>query len=157
MSKSRRIPSFLRGLLNEDDMQRITDTIASVEKKTSGELRVSIREKRHRSEKELDLAGVAANEFRRLEMDKTRDATGVLLFFLFSDRKFQILADTGIYTRVPQATWDAIAVDISTHLRAGRFGDGICYGVDECGKLLAREFPIQAGDVNELSNDVSIT
>ncbi len=157
MSEKKKIPKFLRGILTNEDLSRIADAIKEVEKKSSGEVRVSIHEKKHRKEKHLTLIDLAAKEFHKLGMQKTKEGTGVLLYFLFSERKFQILADAGIYSKVPQLKWDEIALDISNHFKSGKFFDGIHYGIDECGKLLAKEFPVRHDDVNELPNEVSIS
>ena len=157
MAEKQSIPRFLRGILGDPDLRRIAETVNRIEGTTSGEIRVSIREKRHRKERDMSLMDLALADFRRLGMDRTKEGTGVLLFILFSERKLQILADKGIYARLPQEGWDLLAVEIATHFRSGKFADGICYGVEECGTLLAREFPHQPDDVDELPDDVSIS
>lgn len=157
IKSQRSTPKFLRGILSDEDFTRVAERIGQVEKKTSGEVRISIREKRDRKEKELDLFSLAAKEFHRLGMQKTRHATGILLFILFEEKKLQILADAGIYVKVPQSKWDEIARDISSHFKNGKFGDGMCCGIDEMGKLLGEHFPIESDDKNELSDEVSIS
>lgn len=157
MAQQQQIPKFIQNILSASDLEHIAQTVSEIEKKTSGEVRVSIREKRERLEKKLDLMTLAAKEFHKLKMHETKDATGVLLFFLFQERKFQILADTGIYKKVPQSTWDNIARDISTKFKEGKFGDGICSGIREVGNQLAEHFPVAPDDTNELSNEVSFS
>ncbi len=157
MAEKQSIPKFLRGILDRADLERIADTVRSVEATTSGEIRVSIREKRHRKEGTMSLMDIALSDFRRLGMHNTKEGTGVLLFILFSERQLQILADKGIYARLPQEGWDRLAVEIASHFRSGKFADGICHGLRECGALLAREFPHRPDDVDELPDDVSIS
>lgn len=157
MAEKHSIPKFLQGILGEAELERIAETVRSVEQTTSGEIRVSIREKRHRADRKLSLMELALADFRRLGMHNTKEGTGVLLFILFSERKLQILADKGIYARLPQEGWDLLAIEIAAHFRSGNFADGICHGIRECGTLLAREFPHQPDDVDELPDDVSIS
>lgn len=157
MTKKKTIPKFLIGILSLEDLTTVANTITEAEKKTSGEIRISLREKRHRKEKKMNLFSLAHQEFHKLGMEKTHDHTGILLYFLFEDRGFQILADKGIYAKIPQTTWDKIAEDISLHLKQGNFCKGICHGIEECSKLLSREFPIKPDDINEIPNDVSIS
>ena len=87
---------------SKDDLQKITEACEKAEEKTAGEVRVSIFSKRPRKLKNLSLKEVAQAEFFRLGMDKTRDKTGILLLIILVERKFQILADSGINAKVDQ-------------------------------------------------------
>ena len=140
----------------DDDFLRISNKIKEAEKTTSGEIRVSIKEevpflKRKKSIKEL-----AEEEFYKLNMDKTRDKTGILLFIVLGERKFYILADEGINEKVSPDTWGRIRSLIENEFRNGRFTQGIIAGIEEIGKVLSQHFPIKPDDTNELSNKVVI-
>ena len=143
-------------LLTHAELQKIAETIAEAEKKTSGEIRVSIRKKRAWSERKLSLHQFALRNFYELGMDKTKGKCGVLLFFSVSERAFQIIADEGIHKRVHDRYWDELASTLSSHFKEKRFCDGICEVVKEIGRKLAEEFPHHKGDSNELPNDVAI-
>jgi len=147
---------FIRRFLSEKDLETIANLIAEVEKQTIGEIRVSIRERKHFLERKLTLHELALREFYRLGMEKTRQRTGVLIFLLFSEKKFHIIADEGIHRRVSDGTWERVADAMSAHFRRGHFCQGICEGIERVGKILAENFPTQAGDVNELPNQVNI-
>jgi uncharacterized membrane protein len=41
------------------------------------------------------------------------------------------------------------------YLAKNEFGGGLAHGVKRTGEVLAGFFPYQAGDVNELSNEIS--
>jgi putative membrane protein len=77
-----------------------------------------------------------------------------LIFILFSEKKFHIVADEGIHTKVQEGTWDGIAAVMSSHFTKGNFRSGIIEAVTSVGDILSNHFPRKAGDTNELSNDV---
>ncbi len=41
-------------------------------------------------------------------MNETRDKTGILIYILLASRRFYIVADEGINSKVEQKTWDDI-------------------------------------------------
>ncbi len=143
-------------LLTLDERKKIAETIAEVERKTNGEIRVGIRKRRAWNERKLSLHRFALKSFFELGMDKTRHKSGVLLFFSMSERSFQIIADEGIHKKVGDGYWDELAKSMTTHFKEKRFCDGICEFVKEIGKKLEQEFPRSAGEANELPNDVAI-
>ncbi len=146
----------VKDILSKEDLKKISDKIAEIEKSTSGEIRISIREKRSLIERKLTLFDMAVREFYRLGMDKTRDQTGVLVYVLLSERKLQIVADKGINEKVNSQTWQRIADMMVEHFKSGKYLDGIIKGLDEIGKILSQHFPIKPDDKNELSNEVEI-
>jgi uncharacterized membrane protein len=146
----------VKDIFSKEDLKKISDKIAEIEKSTSGEIRVSIREKRSLIERKLTLFDMALREFYRLGMDKTRDQTGVLVYVLLSERKLQIVADKGINEKVENETWQKIADKIAEQFKSGKYLDGIINGLDEIGKILYTHFPIKPDDKNELSNEVEI-
>ena len=149
---------FRRNLpLSSTDMGTIAAAIAEAEKSTAGEIRVSIRRRRTWKERRLSIHEMALQEFQRLGMEKTKDKTGVLLYFLTAERKFHIIADEGIHTKVADGYWDTLAAALGGHFKEERFCHGICEAVQEIGRTLTREFPVQSDDTNELSNDVVLS
>lgn len=147
---------FDASLLTKQELKKISDAIAETERETSGEIRVSIRKRRAWNERKLTLHEFALKNFRELGMDKTKGKSGVLLFFSLSERAFQIIADEGIHKKVGDEYWIDLAATLTSHFKEKKFCDGICKVVKEIGGTLAKEFPRQADDTNELPNDVSI-
>lgn len=143
-----------KSYLAKNDLKTLSAVIAEAEKKTSGQIRVVVRHSKHWNEKRLSLHQLALKEFHRLGMQHTRNRTGVLLLFLFSERKFHIIADEGIHKKVDDGTWDRIAEVISAHFKDGRYVQGITDAVMAVGAELAKHFPPSAGDTNELPTDV---
>lgn len=141
---------------SRDDLKRIAQACAEVEKTTSGEVRVSIYNKKPWRLRKKSVFEVALAELYRLGMDKTRDRTGILLFILLKDREFQILADEGINRKVRQDAWDEIANGLTDYFKKGRYVEGVVETVKKMGKVLSTHFPRKPDDVNELSDEVSV-
>ncbi|MCK7525917.1 MAG: hypothetical protein MZV64_54075 [Ignavibacteriales bacterium] len=91
-----------------------------------------------------------------LRLVKQKAATGILIFMLFNAKEFCILADKKINELVEQSVWDEISNSMSLDFKQENFCKGILNAVEQAGKILSTHFPIQPGDVNELSNEVRI-
>lgn len=87
-------------------------------------------------------------------LDKTRDATGVLIYFSLSERRVRILGDRGIDAALSADGWRRLADRLSAAVRAGRAGAEVQAVIDELGELLAGRFPRRADDSNELPDEV---
>lgn len=146
--------SFLKKILPDDDIRKISAKIAEVENQTSGEIRLSIRHHRDWNERKLSLRDLALKEFTHLGMHDTKDRTGVLILLLMSERKFQIIADEGINAKVADGTWDHVAASMASCFKEGNFGQGICDAVDAVGNELKTYFPRKSDDRDELSNEI---
>ena len=146
----------IKQLLSSEDLEAISSAIGETEHSTSGEIRVSIREKRSRKEHEMNIEKLARKEFEDLGMTSTRDRTGVLLFFLVETRQFYILADDGINSKVQDGTWQLIADIMSDHFSKQNFREGIIQGVQAIGKALSQHFPRKPDDTDEITNQVRV-
>jgi putative membrane protein len=81
---------------------------------------------------------------------ETRERTGVLILLCELERRVVILGDKGVHARVEDAGWEQHVAHIVTAIRAGRAADGVSEVISELGKVLARDLPRSADDVNEL-------
>lgn len=140
--------------LNDDELLRISNKIKDEEKKTAGEICLSIRGNRSFLQRKKTVRELAEKEFFKLGIDKTRDKTGILIFFLLEAREFQILADSGINEKVPEKTWDNIKDQMQLHFLEGKFSEGIIHGIGRIGMILSTHFPVKPDDKDELSNRV---
>src|SRR6266498_2888594 len=91
--------------LTSHDLEAIKNEIAEVEKSTSGEIRLSLRDKRTFFEKLYKPRELAVRDFERLGMANTRQKTGILIFIIFSEQVYEILADEGIYGKISDSVW----------------------------------------------------
>ena len=138
----------LERLFDVDQVQR---AVEAAERRTSGEIRVSIAPFFWGS---VDRA--AQKAFDRLGMARTRHRNGVLIFIVPSRRSFVILGDSGIHERAGQELWDRAAAMLSEHFRKGGITEGLVRAIEAVGDALAVHFPPEAGDVDELSNQVDM-
>ncbi|MCO6474611.1 MAG: TPM domain-containing protein [Melioribacteraceae bacterium] len=139
---------------SDDDFLRISDKIKQAELKTSGEIRVSVKENKPLLKSKKTIKDLAEEEFYNLGMDKTRDKTGILLYISLKEKAFQILADSGINQKVEPNTWDELKDQLQKNFSDGKFTDGIIETIGAMGKILSEHFPIKQDDTNELSNKV---
>lgn len=147
---------FIHKYLSEEELKSISAKISEIEKTTSGELVITIKEKRGWFEKTKSVRTLAEKEFIDAKIGKTKGATGILIFMLFNAKEFCILADKKINQLVEQSVWDEISNNMSLDFKQENFCKGILNAVEQAGKILSSHFPIQSGDVNELSNEVRI-
>jgi uncharacterized membrane protein len=138
----------------DDDFLRFSRAIEEAEKSTSGEIRLAIKDELPFFDSRKDIRQLAEDEFKRLNMQNTRDRTGILIYLLLPRRMFYIFADEGINSKVSQSTWDEIRDKMQSEFMNGKYTDGILKGIELVGKTLSENFPIKADDTNELSNKI---
>ncbi len=137
-------------LIEKLDTERIESAIAAAERRTSGEIRVSVAPFFWGS-----VERAARRAFERLRMHQTRERNGVLLFIVPSRRTFYVLGDSGIHDKVGPEFWSSVVEVMAPHFRRGAFTEGVLHGIAELAGRLAEHFPHQgASDRNELSDAV---
>jgi uncharacterized membrane protein len=141
-----------RKLMKIIDSDRIKEAIQKAERRTSGEICVSV------SSLFWGNAEKAAEKaFVRLGMTRTMQRNGVLLFVVPSRRRFVVLGDRGINEKVSREFWSSLVERVTGRFKEGDFTDGLISGVQEVGEQLASHFPYEsASDVDELRNEVEI-
>lgn len=87
---------------------------------------------------------------------KTKHNTGILLFFSIFERKIQIIADVGIASKIPHETWKDLASSLAEGFKSKDPTQIIINSIVECGELLAKEFPCQKENPNELPDGLVI-
>lgn len=137
--------------LSGREKEQIIHAIQHAEAETSGEIRVHIESKAG-----SDTLRRAQDLFEKLGMAGTELRNGVLIYLAVNDRQFAIIGDQGIDKVVPENFWDDTKEQMSACFKAGRFAEGICFGIESAGEHLAKHFPHQADDVNELTDEISI-
>ena len=137
----------------------IETAIGEVEKFSAAEIKVVVAQ---RSASE----GVAEEEAREAVMDRadqefiieglghTRESTGILIFISLYEQAVEVRGGKAIDEKITQAGWNQYVSIILEGIKAGKPGQGIASAIRESGKMLVREFPVQPGDINEISNHV---
>ncbi|MBK9330825.1 MAG: TPM domain-containing protein [Ignavibacteria bacterium] len=149
--------NYIRKYLSDDDLDKIVKKIHEAESKTSGEIRLSIKTKRGYREKDHSPRKLAVAEFLNLRMNETRDKTGVLFYILFDEHKYEIIADSGINSKITDQEWNALTSNITEYFKNEKYLEGILFVIEKIGIKLTEEFPVKSGDINELPNEVSIS
>lgn len=134
----------------KEQQEQIRDAIKRAEEETSGEIRVHI-ETRFRGSV-LDRASWI---FKRIGMHTTENRNGVLFYLAVKNRKFAIIGDIGINTRVPSDFWDKTKEVVAGHFKKGNFTGGLVEGILMAGNKLKENFPFKKDDLNELSDEIS--
>ncbi len=139
-----------RHLLRTIDRERVLEAIRAAERRTSGEIRVSVAPFFWGSVRK-----VAEKAFSRLKMTETRDRNGILFFIVPARRRFAVLGDAGIHDKVGQEFWDLVAGLLSESFRKGEYTEGLVRAIGAAGEKLAAHFPYAgAADINELPDDI---
>ena len=134
-----------------NEQKRILEAIEKAEDHTSGEIRLHL-EGRCPTEEPLDHA---KELFFQLEMDKTAQRNGVLIYLATASHRFAILGDEGIHRVVPENFWEDVKELMVSHFREDDFGQGMVEGIARIGEKLHEFFPWQSDDANELPDEIS--
>lgn len=141
---------FRKKFFDPKQEAELVESIRQAEKDTSGEIKVHIEGKVAK-----DTFERALEVFSELEMQQTKDRNGVLFYLAVKDRKFAIVADAGINRVVPEGFWDQIKDTMKKAFAENKYLDGLNAGIREAGTKLKEFFPLQGGDRNELSDQIS--
>lgn len=98
----------------------------------------------------------AVEQFLVQNLHTTKGRTGVLIYASFAERFAEVIADEGIYRKVPQATWEDVVGELTNHLASGTTTEGFIRAIERCGKILAKHFPPGRTDTNELPNHLIV-
>ena len=131
------------------DHDQIAAAIAEAERTTSGEIRVFIAHQRV-----TDALAAARMQFLRLAMTKTRQRNAVLLFLAPRTRHFAVWGDQGVHEKCGDDFWREIVSAATARLGQGNFSEAVIGAVQRTGEVLARHFPREPDDRNELPDAV---
>ena len=135
-----------KDFLHRLNHQRIISAIAAAEAKTSGEIRVFI----DRTEVQEDPLAFAEKKFMQLGMHKTAERNAILILVAPRTQKFAVVGDEGVHKQCGQEFWQKMVDAMRVHFQEEEFTDAIVEAIQTAGDLLARYFPRQRGDRNEL-------
>ena len=133
-------------------MQAIEAAIKESEAGHQGEIRFAV-------EAALEIAPLLKNQaageravevFSQLRVWDTQHNNGVLIYLLLADRDVEIIADRGIHQHVGKDGWEKICREMEALFRQGRFEEGAITGIKAVSLHLAKHYPGQSQNINEL-------
>ena len=98
----------------------------------------------------------ATRYFMESGVYNTKDRTGILIFISIMERRVELLADSGINEKISAEKWQKIVENIIKGIKQKDIATHLIESINECGELLAKHFPIQSDDKNELTDDIDI-
>jgi len=134
----------------KEQLAQIRAAIIEAEEKTSGEIRVHIE-----TRVKGDVLDRAAWIFKRIGMQGTAERNGVLFYLAVTNRKFAVIGDEGINSRVPAGFWNGVKELLEKHFAKKKFTEGLREGILLAGSQLKEHFPRKTDDINELPDDIS--
>lgn len=134
-----------------EEKLRIVDTIRNAERMTSGEVRVFVESKCPY----MDAIDRAAQLFFKLNMNKTKEKNGVLIYVAMKDRQLAVFGDEGIHQKVGEEYWTNQVNKMISSFNKDDFAEGIRDVVADIGEALHEHFPYHdETDKNELPDDI---
>lgn len=106
----------------------------------------------HPDELTAEVKEKAIVSFIEQSLHETRDKTGILILISLFEQRVQVLADSGINTKVAPHSWEEIVAIITAGLQKGNTASAVCQAVERCGELLQEHFPCKHDDTDELPN-----
>lgn len=82
----------------------------------------------------------------------TRAHTGILILASLLEHKVEVLADRGINEKVASGIWDEVVQILTSGLKSKNGCVAFCAAIECCGDILAKHFPRQADDRDELAD-----
>lgn len=141
----------MTSFFSEEEHNRIISAVKEAEKQTSGEIRLFIE-----PHTKVDVLDRAAFIFQQLGIHNTKNRNGVLFYIAHADRQFAIIGDAGINAVVEDNFWDHIKEGMQKHFAEGKFSEGLIEGIAKAGEALKKYFPFEAGDTNELPDEITL-
>lgn len=110
------------------------------------------------SHREMDeeVRRAAQSVFMSSRIRRTKGGTGVLLYVSLFERQVVVLPDDTICETLPKLDWNGACETIVDGMKRGRPTEALVQAIDECGDLLAEDFPHASDDIDELSNELVI-
>ncbi len=95
---------------------------------------------------------LAKAEFYLQGVHMTSDHSGVLIFVSLAEHYVEIVADKGIHEKLGESHWQGIIKAFVEQVRKGQVVDGFVTAIGACGVAMAKHYPPDPNDANELSD-----
>ncbi len=98
----------------------------------------------------------AMAQFLAQNLHTTKNRTGVLIFVSMAERFAEVIADEGIYEKVPPETWDGVVQELTERIGDDRIAEGFVVATQMCADILAKHFPPDSAEDNELPDHLIV-
>lgn len=132
------------------EQQLLVKAIEVAEMHTSGEIRIHVENFCLGNE-----INTAKMRFAKLNMHKTAERNGILIYIASMSKKIAVFGDEGIHSKVDKDFWKALIQQLIDGFHQQKKAEALAAAIIDCGKQLSHFFPRQADDTNELSNSIS--
>lgn len=95
--------------------------------------------------------------FHELRVDQTAARNGILFYLILECRRFIILPDISVEKSIPKDFWDEIYNIMLIRFRKEEYALGLSEAIKRTGEKLKNYFPWDAGDQNEVPDDISLS
>ncbi len=95
---------------------------------------------------------LAKAQFYLQGVQLTAHHSGVLLFVSLAEHYVEIVADKGIHERLGEAHWQGIIEQFVAQVRQGRVVDGFVEAISACGAAMAKHYPPDPHEADQLSD-----
>lgn len=141
-----------KAILNAEESAVITKAIEQAEQKTSGEIRVFIEQYC----RFVNATDRAIEIFDQLQMQKTKERNGVVVYLATKDKQIAIWGDEGIHTKVGNSFWNEMVQKAILNFNASNYIQGLTDIIGKIGEALEKHFSYEKSkDQNELSNNIA--
>lgn len=135
---------FRKKFFSKAEEERIIHAIKEAEHSTSGEVRFYVESKCPDDAYERAVA-----VFHRMQLHEKNHRNGVLIYMAIKDRKFAIVGDEGIHTKVTDTFWESIREQMIERFKEEKMVEGICEAVKQIGEKLKESFPVDPNDTRK--------
>ncbi len=140
----------IRKFFTPEDAGEILSAIVAAESRTTGQVRVRVERKAGR-----DPLASARAAFDGMGLRANDGHSGVMLYISLEDRKFAVLGDDGISSKVPEDFWKNIKDAVITKLKQKQYAIGLAGGIALVAEKLAEHFPREDGTPGGLPDGIS--
>jgi len=139
----------MKSFLTSEEEASLVEAIREQEARTSAEIRICVSYKFI-----LRPERFAWRKFEEIGMTDTRHRNGALIVMLPLMKKVVVLGDSGLHAVVPDGYWkEAVAAMVRQMHDAGPL-DALREGLRRLGDTLSAHWPREAGDMNELPDEI---